>query len=207
MALATRRKLFDIFVRECAPTAADLAADFGVSGHDDHPVHYFFESLYPWTDRLTAIGREAEGAGWLAARFPGLSFLQADLRHIPVEDGHFDVGLCNAVVEHAGSREQQADLVREVCRVCKCVLFTTPNKGFPVEMHTFLPFVQWLPDPAFRGALRRLKFDYFADVANLNPLYGRELLSLFPRERENRVISVGLGVLRTNLVCVSRLPR
>src|SRR6185312_6530274 len=117
---------------------------------------------YPHTEQLTAIGREAEGASWMADRFRGLTFLEADLRSIPVPDGYFDAGICNAVVEHAGSRCEQRELVREVCRVCRNVLFTTPNKRFPLELHTFLPVVHWLPDPAFRRSLKRLGFKYFA---------------------------------------------
>lgn len=210
LALRTRRKIFQVFMREIAPHTGALVADFGVSGHDEHPVHYFFEDMYPQTARLTAIGREAEGAGWMAERFPGLTFLEADLRSIPVPDGHFDAGLCNAVVEHAGDRQQQRELVREVCRVCRNVLFTTPNKRFPLELHTFLPVLHWLPDPAFRRSLDRLGFKYFADIQNLNPLDSREFVSLFPAERRNRLVPLGIGggvdLLATNLLCISSAP-
>ena len=207
LALRTRRRIFDIFMREIAPDAGARVADFGVSGHDDHPVHYFFENLYPHTGSLTAIGREAEGASWMAARFPGLTFLEADLRCIPVPDGHFEAGICNAVVEHAGNRAEQRQLVHEVCRVCRNVLFTTPNRRFPVELHTFLPFVHWLPDSVFRWTLARLRFEYFAAIENLNPLDSQEFLSLFPEDRRNRLIPTGLAGrvdrLATNLLCIS----
>ncbi|HWO06805.1 MAG TPA: class I SAM-dependent methyltransferase, partial [Methylomirabilota bacterium] len=132
LAFQVRRRIFERFMRECAPGPEARVADFGVSGHRDHPVHYFFETLYPHRDRLTVIGRAAEDAGWFPEAFPGLRFLEADLREIPLPDRYFDYGICNAVVEHAGSRAQQIALVSEVCRVCRCVLFTTPNKRFPV---------------------------------------------------------------------------
>ena len=175
-----------------------------MSGHRDHPVHYFFETLYPHRDRLTVIGRAAEEAGWFPEAFPGLRFLEADLREIPLPDGYFDYGICNAVVEHAGSRTQQIALVSEVCRVCRCVLFTTPNKRFPLELHTWLPLLHWLPDPAYRAALRLLRLDYFADVENLNLLDAGSFLALFPSSRENRLLRSGIPLLRSNLVCLSR---
>lgn len=206
LALLARRKIFDIFARELAPAPDARVADFGVSGHDEHPVHYFFEDMYPYTENLSAIGREAEEAGWMSARFPGLTFIEADLRSIPVPDGYFDAGICNAVVEHAGSRSDQQALVREVCRVCRNVLFTTPNKRFPLELHTFLPIVHWLPDPAFRRSLRWLGMDYFAELDNLNPLDPHEFLSLFPTNRENRLAPkgpLGSGILSPNLLCIS----
>jgi hypothetical protein len=178
-------------------------ADFGATGHEDHPVHVFFEKMYPYPKNLTVIAREAEGARWFPERFPGVSFLEADLRSIPVPDGYFHAGLCNAVVEHAGTREEQMALVREVSRVCRRVMFTTPNRWFPVELHTFLPLLHWLPDAQYRTALRLLGRSYFAEVGNLNLLAASSLLGLFPPDRRNRLFKVGLPLAPSNLVCVS----
>lgn len=204
LAFQVRRRIFERFMRECAPGPEARVADFGVSGHRDHPVHYFFESLYPYRQQVTAIGRAAEEAGWFEEAFPGLRFLEADLREIPLPDGYFDYGICNAVVEHAGTRDQQRALVSEVCRVCRCVLFTTPNKRFPLELHTWLPLLHWLPDAAYRASLRRLGLAYFAGVENLNLLDARGFLSLFPTSRQNHLLRSGLPLLRSNLVCLSR---
>jgi hypothetical protein len=86
-------------------------------------------------------------------------------------------------------------------------MFTTPNKRFPVELHTFLPFLHWLPDPTYRAALRALGLGYFADVENLNLLDGASFLSLFPAWRDNRLLKVGLPGLASNLVCISSSGR
>lgn len=203
MALRLRRRIFDLFMREIAPSPNSLVADLGATGHRNHPAHYFFEMLYPYKSRLTVLGRESEGARWYPEQFPGLTYIECDLRAIPLPDRHFDAGICNAVVEHAGTREQQAALIREVCRVSKRVMFTTPNKRFPVELHTFLPFLHWLPDLTYRTALRALGLQYFADVENLNLLDGASFLALFPPERRNRLLKVGFPGLPTNLVCIS----
>jgi hypothetical protein len=82
------------------------------------------------------------------------------------------------------------------------VVFTTPNKRFPVELHTFLPLLHWLPDPAYRKALRRLGQSHFAEVENLNLLDGPTFLSLFPPERDNRLLATGLRCCRrTSSAC------
>jgi len=203
-ALALRRGFFKRFWREMRPTREMRVADFGVSGHRDHPAHFFFESLYPWKERLTAIGRAAEDADWFPQQFPGLTFLEADLREIPLPDNYFDIGICNAVVEHAGPYEQQRRLVHEVCRVTRRVMFTTPNKRFPIEVHTFLPFAHWLPEPQFRATLRRFGYHDLATIDDLNPIDERTLLSLFPPERETRMLPSALPFLHTNLVCISK---
>jgi methyltransferase family protein len=203
LALRVRRRIFSIFMRECSPGPDDRVGDFGATGHADHPAHMFFETMYPYRRNLTVIAREAEGAGWFPARFPGVTFLEADLRSIPRPDGYFKAGLCNAVLEHAGTREQQAALVREVCRVCRCAMFTTPNRWFPVELHTLLPLLHWLPDTQYRATLRRLGQSYFADVGNLNLLDTVSLRGLLPSDRRNRILKTGLPLAPSNLVGVS----
>jgi SAM-dependent methyltransferase len=204
LAFRIRRKVFDVFMREFGPDADMRVADFGVTGKRNHRVHHFFEALYPHREGLTAIGRAEEGAGWLTDAFPGLTYLEADLRKIPVPDDYFDAGLCNAVVEHAGSRQQQAALIAEVCRVSRNVMFTTPNRWFPVELHTFLPLLHWFPERLYRRLLKTLGFRYFAEVSNLNLLDASSLMALFPANRSNRVLRLGLPMLRTNIVCISR---
>lgn len=206
LAFKVRRKVFDLFMRTFAPSPECRVADFGASGHRSHPAHCFFEVLYPYTDRLTVLGRESEGAQWYPQQFPGLTYIECDLRSIPLADRYFDYGICNAVVEHGGTQAQQAALVREVCRVCRRVMFTTPNKRFPVELHTFLPFLHWLPDPTYRAILRALGFGYFARVENLNLLEGASFLALFPLNRQNRLLKTGLPLLPSNLVCISSVP-
>jgi hypothetical protein len=196
-----RRKVFDLFMRECRPTPDFLVGDLGVTANQGHPVHYFFEALYPWRDKLTAVGRE--GAYWYPEKFPGMTYINADLRSIPLPDGHFDAAICNAVVEHAGVREQQARLIHEVCRVSKRVMVTTPNAGFPVDPHTFVPFAHWLPEPQYRAVLRLLVQGAFADIEVLNPLGASEFLALFPANRKNHLLKVGFPLLPTNLVCIS----
>jgi hypothetical protein len=48
------------------------------------------------------------------------------------------------------------------------IFVTTPNRWFPIEVHTVLPLVHYLPPSAFRAVLRKLGRDFFADEANLN---------------------------------------
>jgi hypothetical protein len=103
--------------------------------------------------------------------------VRADGRELPFVDGQFDLGFSNAVVEHvAGGRAGQRRFVSELCRVAERVFVTTPNRLFPIDPHSLLPFVHWLPDGHLRRrALRARGFD---DI--LKPLGPRELASLFP---------------------------
>ena len=86
----------------------------------------------------------------------------------------------NAVVEHVGSRAEQAAFVRELCRIGRAVFLTTPNRWFPFEHHTGVPILHFLPASVFRSLLRPTRFAHWADESNLNILTARELAEVFP---------------------------
>jgi hypothetical protein len=110
-----------------------------------------------------------DDATFLEQMYPGLRFVRADGRALPFENCAFDHVHSSAVLEHVGSRGEQAQFLRELWRVTRQSLFvTTPNRGFPVEFHTVLPLVHWLPPATFRALLRRTGRGFFADERNLN---------------------------------------
>jgi hypothetical protein len=93
--------------------------------------------------------------------------------------------ISNAVVEHVGGRDEQRRFVHELCRVAPRVFVSTPNRRFPVEVHTLVPFLHWLPRPARNRAFAALRRDAWSGVELLNR---RELLALFPPETQARVV-------------------
>ena len=154
-------------------------APFGGGSTDN-----FFEALYPWPERITGVGHTELDA--FAAAFPSVRAVRADGRDLPFADGEFDLGFSNAVVEHvAGGREGQRRFVHELCRVSQRVFVTTPNRWFPLEVHTLRPFVHWLPP----GPRERLV--PFEDV--LDPLGPKDFRSLFPYSV--RVLNRGMTLI------------
>ena len=97
---------------------------------------------------ITALGLH-DGARF-RERYPHIRYVRGDACALPFEDGAFDVVHSNAVIEHVGGRERQEAFVREALRVGRRVFVTTPNRWFPVEVHTKLPLVHWLP-PSLAG--------------------------------------------------------
>jgi SAM-dependent methyltransferase len=139
--------------------------DSGVAGA--YGTDNFLEARYPWPERITAVGvTELERFG---RAFPQVRTVVADGRSLPFADGEFDVGFSNAVVEHVGRRDDQVAFVHELCRVAGRVFVTTPNRWFPIEVHTLLPVVHWLP--------RGLQPPLLDDIDLLGP---RAFRSLFP---------------------------
>lgn len=67
-----------------------------------------------------------------------------DGKHIPFPDKHFDLLVCNSVIEHVPVVERPA-LAREMQRVARHVFCQTPAYSFPIEQHYLMPCVHWLP--------------------------------------------------------------
>ena len=151
ISLRSRERKLRLFLDELRPTpdtsVLDVGADeLGFGEGDGCGTLNFFEERYPWPERITALGLH-DGKGF-RERYPGIRYVQGDACDLPFEDGAFDVVFSNAVIEHVGGLERQRGFVSEAIRVGRRVFITTPNRLFPVEVHTRLPLVHWLPRAA-----------------------------------------------------------
>src|SRR5438270_7536990 len=186
VSLRSRRQKLDLFLRLLQPGPETTVVDVGVTDapFGDGSSDNFFEALYPWPGQITGVGRT--DLTRFAKAFPTVRAVRADGRDLPFRDGEFDLGFSNAVVEHvAGGRDGQRRFVHELCRVARRVYVTTPNRWFPLEVHTLLPFVHWLP-PGPRAHVL-----HFEDV--LDPLGPKDLAALFPYSV--RVINTGMTLI------------
>lgn len=197
---APRRAMFDFFMRELKPTPAETVLDLGATSLPE-PQENIFELYYPHPERVTAAG--TEDASFLEGRHPGLKFIRIESgKPLPFADDAFDVGFSNAVIEHVGSRKSQALFLSELIRVSRRCFLTTPNRWYPVELHTRLPLVHWLPAPAFRAIIAALGFEFYSKEVNLNLLSARELLGLLPPAMNTRLSRHSFLGLTSNLSLV-----
>jgi SAM-dependent methyltransferase len=193
VSLRSRRRKLRLLQEELQPTPAttilDVGADeLGFGEGNGCGTLNFLEEMYPWPERITALGLQ-EGVGF-RERYPGIRYVQGDACALPFEDGEFDIVFSNAVVEHVGDRDRQRAMIAEAVRVGRRAFVTTPNRWFPVEVHTRLPLVHWLPDSLSHRVYRALGKG-FATENNL--LSARELASLFPGRV--RVVNLGLTLV------------
>jgi SAM-dependent methyltransferase len=195
VSLWNRARKMELFLGEIRPTPETRVVDVGVgdTGFATEPGvaagHNFFEAMYPWPERITAVSDVP--LPHFAVEFPQVATVTADGRQLPFADDAFDVAFSNAVVEHVGAREDQRRFVRELCRVARRVFVSTPNRWFPIETHTLVPFVHWLPRGPRERIFSTLRRDRWRGVELLGP---RELLALFPETVETRLIEARITI-------------
>jgi len=193
ISLRSRERKLRLFLEELRPTAdttvLDVGADeLGFGEGDGCATMNFFEELYPWPERITALGLH-DGADF-RARYPRIPYVQGDACALPFEDGAFDIVFSNAVIEHLGGRERQRLFVSEAIRVGRRVFITTPNRRFPIEVHTRLPLVHWLPDAVSHPVYGMTGKEIGAEVDLLTK---GSFAQLFPGRV--RIVSLGLTLV------------
>lgn len=141
--------------------------DIGVTADKTFKNSNFFEQLFDYPGQITALSDQ--NAAWMEGAYPGLRFVRGDALSLPFMDGSFDLVFSSAVLEHVGSQENQFQMISEACRVSRrYVCMVTPNRWHPIEFHTNLPLLHWLPRPMYRSVLKAIHLSEYADPNNLN---------------------------------------
>ena len=186
-----RRRVHDRFMAVMQPKPGDRILDIGTSD-DTGPDSNMLERLYPHRTNLTCASL-TDGQAILAA-YPGVQHVRITAGEpLPFDANSFDIVYSNAVLEHVGSSPRQKQFVEEICRVAPRRFLAVPNRGFPIEHHTCLPFIHYLPKAWFRRLLRGTRYDFWSQEENLNYVSARELRAMWPAEGSPTVSHAGIG--------------
>lgn len=195
-----RRKIFDLFMETMEPTDNSLILDVGVTPNNERPESNFFENLYPYKNRITAVS--IEDASNLEKLYPGLRFVMIKDGRLPFNDNEFDVAFSNAVLEHVGSRAQQRRFIAEMIRVSRKCFIAVPDRIFPIEHHTALPLIHYFPQELHRRLLRILGKELYASEERLNLLTKGIFKSLFPSNVKLKIMRTRLLLIPSNIIAV-----
>jgi hypothetical protein len=177
VAVRARRRMYQHFLAVTAVQPEESLLDVGATSDQTYEGSNYLEAWYPHKRRITAVG--LDDAAFLEQRYPGVTFRRVEAGALPFADGSFDVVHSSAVLEHVGSDEQQARFLGELARVARRAVFvTTPNRWFPIEVHTQFPLLHWLPKATYRRLLAGTRHSFFSREENLNLLGRADLMRL-----------------------------
>jgi ubiquinone/menaquinone biosynthesis C-methylase UbiE len=123
----------------------------------------YLSKFYPYPHNITIadIFEEPMKAGVKAHGLKGYRVIPVEGK-LPMDDGEFDAIWCNSVIEHVTiprdelgrvsnpefiqrANQHQLEFAQEIARIGKKYLVQTPNINFPVESHSWLPLIPYLP--------------------------------------------------------------
>jgi hypothetical protein len=198
VAIVARNRIYSDFIRVCRPDPDDSILDIGVSDVVGDAAN-MLERKYPYPEKITAAGLGS--AEDFRAAFPTVRYVRiAPNLPLPFKDGAFDIATANAVLEHVGSRDNQEFFIGEMLRVARKIFVSVPNRMFPVEHHTAIPFLHFW-NKSFIFACKMMNADDWHDEKNLILMSKTGLATLVPSLPETEVDYTGirLGRFSSNL--------
>lgn len=145
----SRAKKWAQFLALMTPGPDDRLIDVGVNTIEYSESDNYLERHYAYPQHITAVGVETNFTEF-KRRYPLVTTVTSDGTRLPFGDDAFDIASSNAVIEHVGGHEQQVAFLRELYRVGKRGYLTTPNRLFPIEVHTRIPLLHlFLPKTVF----------------------------------------------------------
>lgn len=139
----SRAKKWSQFLALMTPGPDDRLIDVGVNTIEYSESDNYLERHYAYPKNITAVGVETDFSEF-KQRYPEVTAVTSDGTRLPFEDNSFDIACSNAVIEHVGSFEKQVAFLSELYRVGTRGYITTPNRLFPVEVHTRIPLLHIL---------------------------------------------------------------
>ncbi|HUR11419.1 MAG TPA: class I SAM-dependent methyltransferase [Flavitalea sp.] len=149
-----RKGKYEYFLQTMKPDPATNILDVGYTDDDAYDAINFLEKNYPHKSKITALGIEEPVV--FRKKHPEVKVVTYDGNIFPFENKSFDIAWSNAVIEHVGDYEKQKFFLSELLRTSKKIFVTTPNRFFPVEVHTRLPLLHYLPKRYFDRILKAI---------------------------------------------------
>ena len=137
----------------------------------------FFLNHYKFQHKITCFSDQ--NLDKLKTNFPNLKTIQGDGRNTNLPDNSYDIVMSNATLEHVGNYQNQCKFVKELYRISRkrCII-STPNRYFPIDSHTMLPFIHWLPKKIHRKILKLLNKNFLAKEENLNLISTKDIIEI-----------------------------
>ena len=195
-----RKQVYKFFLKKIVNNPEETILDIGTSDETEMESN-MLQQLYPHRDKITCAS--LSNGQRIRDAYPGVKHVQIRSgENLPFEDYEFDIVYSNAVLEHVGSRERQAEFLKEFCRVGKKRFLIIPNKLFPIEHHTGIPLINYLPQRQFRNILRNGKYDVWSHEENLNYIGPGDVLNAWPSRHLPSIKYSGIGfwVFQSNII-------
>ena len=122
-----------------------------------------------------------------------------------------DLVISSATIEHVGSLKNQISKVKNMISLSKkYVVISTPNRFYPIELHTKLPLLHWLPKSFYRKILLFFNMNYFADEKNMNLLCKSDLskiLNIFSHKIDYKIYNIYFLGFVSNFLVICKIKK
>lgn len=117
-----------------------------------------------------------------------------------------DLVISNATIEHVGSIKKQKKMLSNMIKLTKKIfIISTPNRYYPIDFHTKLPFIHWLPKSIHRIILKLIGFNFYSKESNLNLLCEADFNHIIDQKNVRYKFKyIKLFKLKSNLILIGK---
>lgn len=118
-----------------------------------------------------------------------------------------DIVISSATIEHVGNNNNKKVMIRNMSLLAKkYFILTTPNRFYPIDFHTKLPLIHFLPKKIHRSILRLIGMKFFSYEENLDLLSYNELLSMMSeiKDFDIEIKKIKLLGLTSNYIIIEK---
>jgi len=172
-----REKIHEIFIKNTAYNNECSLLDIGTTADQDESHNII---LYKTQNNKNISCLSDQDISFLREKFTNVKeFYIGDAKKTEFDNESFDIAYSSATIEHVGSFQEQIDFVKECLRISKKQVFiTTPNRFYPIDFHTKIPFLHWLPKKIHRKILNLIGLKFYSFEKNLNLLDKNSLIEM-----------------------------
>ena len=133
--------------------------------------------------------------------------ITAELTDEEINSFRSDLVISSATIEHVGSFDNQIQMCKNIINLSKkYFVISTPNRFYPLDFHTKIPFLHWLPSKIYRPILKNIGLNFFSKEENLNLLSKNNLLQIMNKLNHKNfdIKTVKLLFINSNLILIGK---
>ena len=120
-----------------------------------------------------------------------------------------DLVISSATIEHVGNEKNQVKMIENMINLSKkYFVITTPNRFYPIDFHTKLPLIHWLPKNIHRILLKVVGLKYYDREENLNLLSKNDLKKMmknFDNKVDYKIKNINLLGIVSNFIIIGEI--
>ena len=196
-----RQQFFTKFLKLTNYQIQNSVLDIGTTPSKDDEQNIFLENT---KNNVNITCLSNQDCRVLKDKYPNVKdFIIGDGRKTKFLDNSFDIIHSNATIEHVGSFTNQSMFIQECVRISKKFVFIqTPNRYYPIDFHTTIPFIHWLPKKIHRKILSYIGLKFYSMEENLNLMSKKDLDKICKnlKVRNFKIINQNLLFFTSNLI-------
>ena len=153
-----RKRRVELFIKKLGIGPGDVILDLGSEDGS------YLGECYPWPQNVIIADIREDVLKMGMSKYPFKDYVVIPEKGpLPFKDKEFDAVWCNSVIEHVTltgkekeylfhdkyfrkiSEANQKKFASEISRIGRKYFVQTPYLHFPIETHSWLPFIQYLP--------------------------------------------------------------